>query len=398
MRHDTTNTKHADNSSKIVFENEILCAQFLRDYAPVRQLKNVRPEDIEDVSERFVHFFAEQRDADTVKRVWLKDKTPFYLISLIEHKSSIDYNVSMQILRYMVYIWEDYEKEMKRKRENNENVLTSNNKDFKYPPILPIVYYEGQQKWTVPGNLKWRITENEELERYIPDFSYELIQLNDYTPKELISKKDEISLIMMFNKLQNAENISAMLTKVNPQELEAILKETPPHILDIMANVIRAFCLKINAPQTETDKLMELVKEVKMGILFENMEHIDIQEERRKTKETREQLEMAQHELALRLASLADKKAELDEKNTELAEKNVELHKMNTELADKNVELHEKDAALTDLSDRFAKSIITTCLDKKQTKEHAGQQIQQELRISAGEAEAYLQKYWPVKQ
>ncbi|MCM1467113.1 MAG: hypothetical protein NC086_03115, partial [Alistipes sp.] len=214
------------------------------------------------------------------------------------------------------------------------------------------------------------ITSRIVLDTLIPDFSYELIQLNDYTPKELISRKDEISLIMMFNKLQNAENISAMLTKVNPQELEAILKETPPHILDIMANVIRAFCRKINAPQAETDKLMELVKEVKMGILFENMEHIDIQEERRKTKETREQLEMAQHELALRLASLADKDVELD----------------------------EKDAALADLSDRFAKSIITTCLDKKYTKEQAGQQIQQELRISAGEAEAYLQKYWPVKQ
>lgn len=30
------------------------------------------------------------------------------LSSLIEHKSYVDYNVVMQILRYMVYIWEDY--------------------------------------------------------------------------------------------------------------------------------------------------------------------------------------------------------------------------------------------------------------------------------------------------
>ena len=32
-----------------------------------------------------------------------------YLIAFIEHKSSVDYNVTMQVLRYMVYIWEIYE-------------------------------------------------------------------------------------------------------------------------------------------------------------------------------------------------------------------------------------------------------------------------------------------------
>ena len=35
-----------------------------------------------------------------------------FFVSLIEHKTKVDYNVSMQMLRYMVYIWEDYEKEM----------------------------------------------------------------------------------------------------------------------------------------------------------------------------------------------------------------------------------------------------------------------------------------------
>ena len=394
MRQDTTNTKYADNSSKIVFENEILCAQFLRDYAPVKQLKNIKPEDIEDVSERFVHFFAEQRDADTIKRVWLNDGTPFYLISLIEHKSSIDYNVSMQILRYMVYIWEDYEKEMKKARENGENVLISTNKDFKYPPVLPIVYYEGQQKWTVPRNLKWRITEHEEMKDYIPDFTYELVQLNDYTPQELIDKKDEISLIMMFNSLQNSENINNMLAKVNIHELEEILKETPPHILDIMANVIRALYRKINMPEAETGKLMELVKEVKMGILFENMEHMDIQEERRKTKDALGQLEKVRNELSV---EIAHKKKELANKNAELASKNSELADKNSELASKNSELANKNSELAGMAERFAKSIITACLEKKQTREQTILQVMQELQISAEAAEEYLQKYWSDK-
>ncbi len=40
------------------------------------------------------------------------DETPFFLISLIEHKSNVDYNVVMQIFRYIAFIWADYEKEM----------------------------------------------------------------------------------------------------------------------------------------------------------------------------------------------------------------------------------------------------------------------------------------------
>lgn len=36
-----------------------------------------------------------------------------YIISLIEHKTKVEYNVGMQILRYMIFILEDYEKNKK---------------------------------------------------------------------------------------------------------------------------------------------------------------------------------------------------------------------------------------------------------------------------------------------
>ena len=46
-------------------------------------LKNVEPEDIEDVSNRYVHMFTEERNSDVVKKVRLKgNETSFYLISL----------------------------------------------------------------------------------------------------------------------------------------------------------------------------------------------------------------------------------------------------------------------------------------------------------------------------
>ena len=94
--------QEADVSSKSIFGNHTLCAQFLRDYSGLPILADVQPEDIEDVSERY-HLFREvELQADTVKKVRLRNQTDgkpqdIYVISLIEHKSEVDYDVTMQI-------------------------------------------------------------------------------------------------------------------------------------------------------------------------------------------------------------------------------------------------------------------------------------------------------------
>lgn len=46
-----------DSSSKIIFADHILSSQFLRDYADLEILRQIRPEDIEDVSERYVPLY-----------------------------------------------------------------------------------------------------------------------------------------------------------------------------------------------------------------------------------------------------------------------------------------------------------------------------------------------------
>lgn len=89
------NSKLKDSGCKVIFDNNILCSQFLRDYIDLPCMKAIQPEDIEDVSAQFIPLVAEERNADRVKKVNIKGKEPFFLISLIEHKTKIDYNVSM---------------------------------------------------------------------------------------------------------------------------------------------------------------------------------------------------------------------------------------------------------------------------------------------------------------
>lgn len=207
------NPRLRDSSGKLIFGDNILCAQFLRDYVDMDILRHVRPEDIEDVSERYVLLYSMERESDTVKKVNIARyftageddnplELPFYIVSLVEHKTKVEYNVCMQIFRYMYGIWDDYEKEMEKVHPG-----ISGRRDFRYPPILPVVYYEGTEKWTAPTDLSEWIRCKELLGSYLPHLSYQVVRLHDYSNEELLEKGDEISLAMLVNKIRCAEDV-----------------------------------------------------------------------------------------------------------------------------------------------------------------------------------------------
>lgn len=281
MAKSSSNSKTKDSSSKLIFENPVLCAQFLRGYLDIPFLKEIQPEDIEDVSERYVHMFTEERNSDVVKKVHIKnDGTPFFLVSLIEHKAKVDYNVVMQVFRYMAFIWEDYEKEQERQHKG-----ISRTKDFKYPPILSVVFYDGTEEWTAATSLHDRVLLSDVFGKCIPDYRCILMQLKDYSNAELMEKGDELSILMMINKLNRASDFKGIGEEVDAGYLKEATADTPGHVLDIMAQVIEALLLKINVPYEEAADFAGQVKERRMGELFSNFEAYDVQATRREARE-----------------------------------------------------------------------------------------------------------------
>ncbi|MCH5344341.1 MAG: Rpn family recombination-promoting nuclease/putative transposase, partial [Acetatifactor sp.] len=273
-------------------------------------------------------------------RVNIKNDVPFFLVSLIEHKTKVEYNVVMQIFRYMIYIWEAYEKEA----ENLQKGI-SRQKGFKYPPILPIVYYEGKEKWTVPLDFKSRIMEGEAFARYIPDFEYYLVPLRSYSSQELLDREDEISLLMLINRMQTEEDI-AEFRRLPTERLQSILKSTPQHLVDIIADVLLAFLLKTNLSADEAEEVVGKLREKNMGQLFENMDPIDIPARRREIAEQRKELVRQKNELTEQRNELTEQRNELAEQRNELAEQRNELAEQRNELAEeykkKNKQLGEK--------------------------------------------------------
>ena len=274
------NSKAKDSGGKLIFENATLCSQFLREYTGIEALKNVQPEDIEDMTERYIPMFTEERNTDVVKKVHLgmrneENDRLLFVITLIEHKSSVDYNVSMQILRYIVFIWEDYEHQMESLHRG-----ISKTKGFKYPPILPIVYYEDTDEWTSSVNLRDRIFLYDVFSEYMPDYKYLLFPLQKHTQSELMTHVDEISLVMLFNRLRTSEEAAKL--KFPDGYLDTISQKAPEDVLRVLIRVVTVYLRELNLSEDEIHQLTDQIKERKMGRLFEHFQGYDIQEVRRK--------------------------------------------------------------------------------------------------------------------
>jgi len=268
------NRETADNAAKIVFDDPILCAEFLRGYVDVELLKDVQPEDIEDISERFLPLWQEGRDADCVKRIH-KDGMSLYVIAIIEHQSEVYYDMAFKLLRYIVMVLTDYENEMEKKEKG-----CTKRKDFKYPPVLPIVYYEGKSEWTAVKNFKDRVAFGDTLGQYIPDFEYIVVPLEKYTKEEIIAKKDELSLIMLINKMKNSEDFKG-LKEIPAEYFENLEQNTPEYLLKLVAKIVAVFLYRLNIPRKEVEAFADQIERRKFNMMFDSFEAYDVQETRR---------------------------------------------------------------------------------------------------------------------
>lgn len=89
---------------------------------------------------------------------------------LFEHKSYVETRVNLDLLRYRVQIWEQW--------------LTAGNKG-RLPVIVPVVFYHGLARWGVKRQFAETVVAVPELQAYVPNCVYHLIDLNACRDEEL---------------------------------------------------------------------------------------------------------------------------------------------------------------------------------------------------------------------
>ena len=186
------------------------------------------------------------------------------------------------MLLYIALILDAYEKDV------NKDKRVSHTKDFKYPPILPVVFYDGEAEWTAETNFLNRTEMNDIFYKYIPKFEYELVSLRDYSFTDLAEFGDVLSLFMMIDKLKTAEAFSELgrLREHYGERIDSL--NVPRHLKELLVKVITVLLTRIDVPPEEIDEFIEKFDErgVSGMTLIENY---SVQETRRLAREEERQ-------------------------------------------------------------------------------------------------------------
>jgi len=137
----------------------------------------------------------EELESDIVYTATIgKDNIIFYV--LLELQSSVDHSMPIRLLMYMVELWRD-------KLRNTEKKEIKR-KSFTLPAVIPIVLYNGTNKWTPARNFKDIITGSQLFGDSILDFKYILVDINRYTKEYLYEFKNIASAIFLLDQDINA--------------------------------------------------------------------------------------------------------------------------------------------------------------------------------------------------
>jgi hypothetical protein len=117
-------------------------------------------------------------------------KSKVRIAFLFEHKSKPEKYPHLQLLRYLLEIWD---RDVKSKKP-----LT---------PVIPIVIYHGKPKWKIREFKDYFKGIGPELWEYLPSFRYELTDLSGYSPEDIQHTKAGL-LINALLALQYGNNVN----------------------------------------------------------------------------------------------------------------------------------------------------------------------------------------------
>ncbi len=119
---------------------------------------------VQRVNTTFIADNLREQESDLVFLLPFRDtnETEVLIYILIEHQSTVDPVMGFRLLFYMCQVWDQ-----QRQKWVSENVPKS---EWRFRPIIPVVFYTGQPKWQTPLSLEALMDVPQALLRFIPRF------------------------------------------------------------------------------------------------------------------------------------------------------------------------------------------------------------------------------------
>ncbi len=183
-------TNPHDHYFKQIFTHRENAIDFVQHYLPPAVVKLLDVTTLEISKDSFVDATLQELFSDLLYQVSLRNGQSAYIYLLFDHKSYIDERVGLQLLGYMVRIWElwlkqqEHERKEQRAKSRQKGQSARLEKLF-LPVIMPLVLYHGKDKWNVSTDFTGLFNLPEELRPYTPQYQYWLYDLSSYSDADI---------------------------------------------------------------------------------------------------------------------------------------------------------------------------------------------------------------------
>ena len=243
--------KH-DASYKKIFAHRRTVADLLRGFAG-KLAGHLEFSTLERLPASFVTEHLGQRHADMLWKIQTTDGSWLYLLVLLEFQSTVDHDMALRMLDYTVRVLQGLGSDDRGPGD-------------KYPPLLPVVIYNGERRWTAATDIRELFaTMPDQLLGYRPRHQYLLLDLRALDPTAL-PPENVVSLIAMLERARSQRQ----LEKLGASLADWLLRVGETRLLDSFEAWIRQVLSRTDAAG-RTLELRTRSEEEEMATLAERV-------------------------------------------------------------------------------------------------------------------------------
>jgi hypothetical protein len=146
----------------------------------------------------------------------------------------------------------------------------STRKNFRYPPVLPVVFYDGPDTWTAEMDFRNRTALKEIFWDYIPGFKYLLIDLKSYAVEKLMKFNDSLSLVMLVDRVGTVRRKEEIIP-LSKEYFEQVGLKIPGSLATLLSEVIGVLMDRFKLGEEEQEELTGYIKKKEYGAMFETL-------------------------------------------------------------------------------------------------------------------------------
>ena len=236
-----------DKFIKKCFSDKANAKSFFLEYFPKEIVELLDFENLELEKDSFLDSDLKEYFSDLLFKVKIKENYSYVYI-LFEHKSYREKNLYLQLLSYMLRIWEKV-----RQKE----------KDAKLPLIIPFVFYHGRSKLKDFARFSSEFDTSEFdcnardiLDKFIPDFEYILMDVARLDDRQ-IRGEILVQVVLLITKYIFSKNLGHKLEEAFSLLLGLLNQETMIEYLELILKYLFATAPTSNISKEELEVIVK---------------------------------------------------------------------------------------------------------------------------------------------